>query len=283
MKTLLISFAVFLWVVLSWGGAHFLWLQDEIVYRQMLLRKISDLSCLQNKVDQISKQQYFEKYTEVLEQLQWKLDRKIPETDQVAGVWTSVARAAKEAKIALVSFEVLSTTKTNNVFQKRLLIKTSGKFPGVFALLARLSGGGRIMKLESLVYSDDEAEMVMSVYYGDWTSVARAEMPRVYDCDNDLLDLGTAPTIPLEQPLSVIRLRRNPFIDTHVLKSEGLHLVGVVNEGDEWTAILEDAMGASKIVSVGDSAPGGFTVSSIQESHLILTKNGANTMLTWSE
>lgn len=284
MKTLILSLMVFVMVVSTWSGAYFLWFQDQIRDRQILLHKIAQQECANNELEKIARENYPKKYEQILGSLEGPLEKKIPKIAKISSILSRLSQIAENTKVSLNGFQAGAAISRPNWFELPIILTIVGDFPQVMSFLDKVAGLERVIKVQDFSYEANQASLTLITYYGNLPMRDIEHMQKPYQCGSNLFDLGSI----VEKPLVTSRqnllrtLKRNPFIEPHPqMSAQGLHLVGLLEQNGTWLALLEDDASVGQIVSVGDSVVGNFVVQSIDKDSVMLIKDGLQKELVW--
>lgn len=280
MKLFLSSLGVFLFVLASWLIADVFLFQRERDTKRDWLKQISERECILNELLQVEKRgDYQKKYGAILNAEWGALENKIPPTAEASRVLALLHKVAAESKVVLHDFQVGKAEFKETWFELPIAITLTASFPGLMNFLKGVAEQERFIMVQGLKYGPGKIEVKLLVYFGNWRRESVVLKVNEYRCGDytipEKLDLVLA--IPKVQgPLQ--KLGRNPFIVPEVL----FHLTGVILEGDEWVALLEDEKGVSRVVREGDEVMDGFEVKKILKDSIFLSDGDETKQLTWS-
>ncbi len=285
MKVFVVSMILILTIVGSWTAANLYLFEQQRSEHAVLLQKISEQACINNELDLIAQQgDYQKKYDAILNAELVALEKKIPATAETSGLLGQLSWIAEESKVGLHDFQAGKAQAKEFWFELPITLTLSASFPELVDFLRRVTGEERLMVVQDLKYGPGSVEIHLLAYYGNWRPEASLVLTGPYRCGEYVVpaNLDSILTIPTTQTV-VQKLDRDPFIVPEApIALQDLHLTGVLEEGEQWMALLEDDRGVGRVVKVGDTVVDGFVVKQITKKAVSLEKDTETEQLTWS-
>lgn len=280
MKLLFTSLGVVLFVLASWFAADFYLFRQQRLEHEVLIQKISEQECVSNEFAQIEKQgNYQKKYDAILNAELDALEKKIPPTAEVSKVLALVSKIASESKVILHDFQMGKVAPKNTWFELPVRVTLSGSFPDLVSFLERIAQQNRLMVVQDLKYGPQQVEIRLLAYFGNWRPEMAPVLAASYRCGEYVIPANIDAVLVIPKISGTVqKLMRDPFI----VPEGALHLVGVIDQSDEWLALLEDDRGKGRAVKVGDLLPNGFVVKQIDKNSVSILKGSETKRLTWS-